>query len=461
MEQLTVEEIINVTNGKLLSGYIDTRISNISIDSRTIKPDDLFIAIRGKNLDGHRFVSEAIARGAIGAIISKGKFKAKNSILLQVNDTTKALANIAGYYRKKFNPLVIAVTGSNGKTTTKDMIASILSRRMSVVKAKGSYNNDLGVPLTILELNSLTQALILEIEMNILGETKRLAEIAKPNIGVVTNIGDTHLEFLANRENVKKEKAELIQALGTDGIAVLNTDDDMVMGIGAEYPTMQRLTFGINNPADVFANKIIDLGTAGTNFLLNGKYRVRLPVPGLHNIYNCLAAVTASLAAGLDYVSIIPGIEEFKLASMRLEILRIKGLLIINDTYNANPQSMAAALNTFAKIASEGRRIAVLGDMLELGEKRVAFHRELGKEAANVVDIILAIGNFSRAVIDGALAAGFNSENLYTFDNNQAAITKLVDILKPKDKILIKGSRAMRLEEIVQGIKTSYEKKTD
>jgi UDP-N-acetylmuramoyl-tripeptide--D-alanyl-D-alanine ligase len=294
--------------------------------------------------------------------------------------------------------------------------------------------------------------------MNILGETKRLAQIAKPKIGVITNIGDTHLEFLGNRENVLKEKTELIESLGPNGTTILNADDECLRHISA---FSQAVTFGINNPANVFATKITDRADQGSHFLLNDKYRVRLPIPGIHNIYNALAAIATSLATGLDYAAIIPGIEQFKPASMRFEILKIKDLLIVNDTYNANPQSMTAALETFTKIAAEGRRIAIFGDMLELGKFSQTFHYNLGKEAAQALDIIIAIGKFSKSVIDGAVSSGMDKNNLSTCNNNQAALTKLIDIIKPKDKILIKGSRAMRLEEIVQGIKDYYEKKTD
>jgi UDP-N-acetylmuramoyl-tripeptide--D-alanyl-D-alanine ligase len=461
MEELTIEEIVTATEGKLLYGHLVTKVSNISIDSRTVQPKDLFVAIKGKNLDGHKFVSEAIAKGAIGAIISDAKIKAKNSIMIKVKDTTEALGKIARHYREKFKPLVIAVTGSNGKTTTKEMISSILSRRMKVVKAQGSFNNDIGVPLTIFELDSQTQVLILEMEMNILGGITNLAQIAKPQIGVITNIGDTHLEFLGSREKVMKEKAELIESLGAAGISILNTDDELVMDIGNSFPQIRRLFFGINNPADVFATNIIDLVTEGSNFLLNGKYRIRVPVPGRHNIYNALAAIATSMAAGLDFAVIIPGIENFRPASMRLEIIRIKDLIIVNDTYNANPQSMAAALETFSKITSEGRCIAVFGDMLELGKSSQSLHYNLGMDAARTVDVIFAIGKFSRAVIEGAIAAGINPDNVSVYDNNQMAITKLIDFIKPKDKILIKGSRAMHLEEVVLGIKAYYEKKTD
>ena len=461
MEELTIEEIVTATEGKLLYGHLVTKVSNISIDSRTIRPKDLFIAIKGKNLDGHKFVPEAIAKGAIGVIISDAKIKTQNSILIKVKDTTEALGKIARHYREKFKPLVIAVTGSNGKTTTKEMIASILSRRMKVVKAKGSFNNDIGVPLTIFELDSQSQVLILEMEMNILGGIRNLAQIAKPQIGVVTNIGDTHLEFLGNRENVMKEKAELIESLGAAGTAILNADDELVMAIGNNFPQTRRLTFCINNSADVFATNIIDLVTEGSHFLLNGKYRVRLPVPGRHNIYNALAAVATTVAAGLEYNAILPGIENFKPASMRLEIVKIKDLVIVNDTYNANPQSMAAALEIFSRIPTSGRKIAILGDMLELGKSSQSLHYNLGMDAARTVDIIIAIGKFSQAVIEGAIAAGINPNYVSAYDNNQIAITKLVDFINPKDTILIKGSRAMRLEEIVQGIKTYYEKKSD
>lgn len=466
MEELTIEEIITATNGKLLSGHLRTKISNIAIDSRTIQSKDLFVAIKGKNQDGHKFVAEAIGKGAIGAIVTNppqinNLSKMENVILIKVKDTTEALGNIARYYRAKFNPLVIAVTGSNGKTTTKEMIASILKRRMKSVKAKESYNNDIGVPLTVLEMNSQTEVLILEMEMNILGGIRNLAQIAKPQIGLVTNIGDTHLEFLGSRENVMKEKAELIESLDYDGIAILNADDELVMAIGNNFPKIKKLTFGLNQSADIYASQIIDLITEGSHFLLQGKYRVGLRLLGRHNIYNALAAIATARACGIDFASIVAGIEEFKPVSMRLEIVRIKDLTIINDAYNANPQSMKTALATLAKIDSDGKKIVVLGDMLELGERSSVFHYELGQEVAKIADVILVIGKFSRNVIEGALQTGINPEIAKNFENTQNLLTNLIDIIQPKDTILIKGSRAMRLESLLEEIKTLYEKKTD
>jgi UDP-N-acetylmuramoyl-tripeptide--D-alanyl-D-alanine ligase len=465
MEELTVEEIITATDGKLLSGNLQAKISNITIDSRRVKANDLFIALKGKNQDGHKFISEAISKGAIGAIVThppkvNNLLKAKNIILIKVKDTTEALGNIARYYRTKFNPLVIAVTGSNGKTTTKEMIASILERRMKVVKAKDSYNNDIGVPLTVLELNSQTEVLILEMEMNILGGIRRLAQIAKPQIGVVTNIGDTHLEFLGNRENVMQEKAELVESLGQNGTCILNADDELVKTIGDKFPMTTKSTFGIENPAEVFAQRIIDLVTEGSHFLLQGKYRVHLSAIGRHNIYNALAAIATASKVGMDFAEIIPGIENFKPLAQRSEIIKVKDLIIINDTYNANPQSMAMALETLSKIITE-RRICVFGDMLELGDQSQIFHYQLGAQAAKIADLIIAIGKFSPLVMQGALKAGANPQNVSAYEDNEKALTKLIDIIKPKDTILIKGSRKMCLEELVLGIKAYYEKKTN
>lgn len=461
MEKLTVEEILTATRGKLITGHPTTEISNICIDSRTLQPKDLFIAIKGKNFDGHQFIPEALAKGAIGVVASNSKVKIANSILIQVKDTIEALGNLARYYREKFSPLVIGVTGSNGKTTTKEMIAALLSRRMKVVKAKVSYNNEIGVPLTIFTLDSQTQVLIVEMEMNILGGIRNLAKIAKPQIGVVTNIGDTHLEFLHSRENVMKEKSELVESLTPNGTAILNGDDELVMAIGSNFPKIRKLTFGLHKPAFVYANKITDLATQGTHFLLNGKYRVRLPVLGEHNIYNALAAAATAHVAGLAWAEIVFGLENFKPPPMRLEIIKIKDLTILNDTYNANPQSMRAALETLKKIKTEGRKIAVLGDMLELGEQSQTFHTELGKEAAKIADIIIAVGKASQAIIDGAKTRDCFKDNRFVCVNNEIALTKLIDIAQPKDTILIKGSRAMHLEEIVQGIKAYYEKKTN
>ncbi|MEO0092753.1 MAG: UDP-N-acetylmuramoyl-tripeptide--D-alanyl-D-alanine ligase [candidate division WOR-3 bacterium] len=461
MEALTVEEIVTATDGKLLSGDLNRKINNISIDSRTIKPNDLFIAIKGKNFDGHSFVSEALAKGAIGAVVADANIKSSQAILIKVKDTREALGNIARYYRGKFKPLVIAVTGSNGKTTTKEMIAGILGKRMRIVKAKDSFNNEIGVPLTILGIDSQTQALILEIEMNLLGGTRRLAEIAKPQIGVVTNVGDTHLEFLGSRENVMREKAELIESLTPDGVAILNADDELVMAIGENFPKIQKLTFGLNQPADIFAKQILDLTTNGCHFMLQGKYRTRLHLLGTHNIYNALAAIATVKACGFDFAPIVSAIEEFRPVTMRMEIVRIKDLTVINDTYNANPQSMKTALATLAKIDSDGKKIVVLGDMLELGAGSEFFHYTLGQEAAKIADVILAIGKFSRNVIEGALQVGINPENARNYENNKDLLTNLIDIIQPKDTILIKGSRAMHLEWLLEGLKTEYEKKTD
>lgn len=456
MEPILLSQIIKATGGSLISGLLDIKISGISIDSRTISCGDLFIALKGEKFDGHSFLEEAFKKGAMGAIVSK-KFKIQNAkikdkIIIKVKDTLKAFGDIAKIYRERFDITLIAVTGSNGKTTTKEMLAHILSNEFKIVKAKASFNNFVGVPLTLLEIKKNTQVVVVEMETNLLGGIRRLCEIARPSIGIVTNIGDTHLEYLNTKEGVYKEKLELIESLPGNGVAVLNFDDPLVKRMTDVAKTQKIISFGIEKRSDLWASKI-NIKDTFLEFTLNN-HKVRLDTIFKSNVYNALAAIAVAYSVfGLNLETVVAHLREFRFSPMRMELIKLKDIKIINDSYNANPQSMKEALFTLKNIHTPGRRIAVLGDMLELGEKTSDFHYQVGKLcAACKIDILVTVGNLAQHIANGAKEAGIFEENIFTFDNIQKTIEILPNILKTKDVILIKGSRRMKMEEIVNTV---------
>jgi len=455
MELLTINEILNAAKGTLFKGDKNSLVKNITIDSRIVKHGDLFIAIRGKTLDGYKFIEDAIKKGAETIISQQVVTEYPNVNLIQVNNTTTALGDIAQYYRKKFSPTVIAITGSNGKTTTKEMVAEILKRKVKVVKAPNSYNNDIGVPLTILQLIQDTRTLILEMEMNELGGTKRLCDIAQPQVGVITNVGDTHLEFLQSRDGVAKEKSELLEAIALYGTAILNADDPMVMQIGNKFRYKEKVTFGFNKKNNIYADNITNKNELGTEFRLCGKYHVTLNIPGVYNIYNALAAITIARVLDFDFKDIINSLETFRLTTMRMEQLNINGIDIINDAYNANPQSMMASLVTFSGFTCKGRKIAILGDMLELGKKSPELHKNIGRKIPDGINILITVGEQATFIAEEAKKIN-KLDLILQYPNPQEAANKLIDIIKIGDKILIKGSRAVKMEEIINKFKEYY-----
>ena len=385
------------------------RETRISIDTRTIKRGDLFIPIKGPKFDGRDFIPQAVKKGAK---------------VLDVKDGIKALQDMAAEHRNKFNIPVIGVTGSVGKTTTKDMIASILSQEKKVLKNEENFNNEIGVPLTLLKLTKQHKAAVIEMAMQGLGEIAELAQIVRPKIAVVTNIGEAHLEFLKNKRNVARAKSEIFKCQTKNDFAVINADDEyfekLIKNVKCQMSNV--VTFGIIEKADVTPKD------------LKG---IKLPLPGEHIIYNALAAIAVAKIMRLKKSSIKKGLESVMLSSKRMEIInRDDGIKIINDTYNANPQSMTAALKVLASL--EGRKIAVLGDMLELGKKSSSAHKRIGKLAKELgVDILISVGKLSKE-----MKANFH------FSTNKLAVQKLKKLVKGGDRVLIKGSRGMKMEEV-------------
>jgi UDP-N-acetylmuramoyl-tripeptide--D-alanyl-D-alanine ligase len=466
MLSISVNELLKVTGGKL---WNDTKgnqstVKGISIDSRTINKGNLFVAIPGERYDGHQFVSEAAKRGASLVIMSQEKMnqvkkkELKETPVVLVEDTKKALRDIAFWHRNKFEFPTVAVTGTNGKTTTKDMIAEVLSSKFRVLKSIKSYNNLVGVPLTLFQLNSDTQVLVLELGMSSPGEIGMLTKTAQPNIGVITNIGPAHLESMESLEKIAQAKFELLDNMPSPHTSVLNADDEFlakrIKGIKGKY-----ISFAIKTQADFKASELSTSDEGFIDFKVNGRVSMNLKLLGEHNVYNALAAFAVGSLLGVDELNIKESLERYTPSELRMELVQIGSVKIINDSYNANPVSMANALKTLKQMKSEGKKIAVLGDMLELGEKTFEYHFGLGKTVAeSEIDLLLTVGKHSSTIGQGAQEHGMNPEKIFAFDNNEKVSAFLLENLKAGDLVLIKGSRKMKLEEVALSLKSLLER---
>jgi UDP-N-acetylmuramoyl-tripeptide--D-alanyl-D-alanine ligase len=456
VEPIRLSELAAATGGRLVNGR-ELKVTGVSVDTRTLKPGDLYVAIRGKRLDGHQFCEQAIEKGAVGIVVDSEAAVPAGKVGIVVTNTTEALGRIAFRHRERMSARVVAVTGSNGKTTTKEILAAILALKFKTLKPEGSFNNDIGVPLTVLRMTRDIEAAVFEIEMNELGGTARLARICRPEVGVITNIGDTHLEFMKDRHGVAQEKAELLQALPDKGAAVLNADDPLVMAIGATYAPSRRVTFGLEQEAEVSATNIEDAGLAGSRFRLMGEYDVTLPVPGRHNIANCLAACAGAYAMGMWPGDMPEAIARLRPLPMRLRVVRLGDTTVIEDCYNANPQSVGAALEVLERCSVVDRRIAFLGDMLELGDSAQAQHEQLGRKIGTLVSRLVLVGPLGEHTAKGASAVGL--AQIRRFETAAQAREALFDIVRPGDTILVKGSRAMAMELVSQEIVRRYDER--
>lgn len=461
LPDFSVEDILKATGGRLIQGGHERIFRGISTDSRTLTNDNLFIPIAGDKFDGHDFTGSALKNGAAGLLIQAGKEeKLKNvpenvSVVL-VNDTVKALGDIAHFWRKRFDIPVIAVTGSSGKTTTKEMIASIAGLSKNVLRNYGNFNNFIGLPLTLLKINSDHEAIVIEMGANKRGEIARLAEIAKPDIGVITNVGPAHLEGLKSLEGVREEKGNLFSSMKDRGVAIINNDDKEIK-ILAERWGGKSITFGIGSDAFIHAENIIKKRDMGVNFTLRiGKFKrkINLSTLGEHNIYNALAAAASSCALGIDYNLICKGLGAFKQIGGRMDLHRLKnGAYLIDDTYNANPASVMEALRSLKELKGSCESTVVLGDMLELGEQAEKIHEDIGMRLADrSIGKIFLMGRLSYSVAAGAIQSGFKSDQIFFIDNPVKLAMCLKSYLKKGDWVLVKGSRKMKMEDIVMAI---------
>jgi len=454
MADFTLTEVLKATGGRLVGVAGGKLFRGISTDTRTVQPGNLFIALVGERFDGHQFIAQAVSKGASGVVVSREAAEHENVTVIQVENTLAALQAVAQYHRRRYEIPVIAVTGSNGKTTTKDMLAAVLSSRFNVLKTEANFNNEIGLPLTLLKLEPGHEAAVVEMGMRARGEIRELAEIALPTVAVVTNVGETHVETLGSIDNIAAAKAELVESIAHDDLVVLNADDPRVRAM--QTKTKGRVVlYGLHSDACVRAENITattDMNGAWiTQFRCispRGSFPVTLHAVGVHNVYNALAAITVGWELGLKSSEIQEGISRFVPGAMRLEIKQCGGYTVINDVYNASPLSMAAAISALAAIGS-GRKIAVLGDMLELGDAAVAAHRQIGRQAAaQGVDMVLTVGELAGHIKAAASEHGVAISR--AFQNHQEAIGALRSLLQPGDCVLVKGSRGMKMEMVLE-----------
>ena len=458
----TAREIIKATHGQQVSGKKNTRFATVSIDSRTVRNHSLFIPLIGVNHDAHDFISDAFAQGASGVIVSKNMdHLPADKTIIKVADTLKALQAIAALNRKKHRPKVVGITGSSGKTTTKDMLAAILSEEDSTIKTTENFNNEIGVPLTLLEIKAKHKFAAVEMAMRGIGEIRDLTMIARPDVAVITNIGKTHIAHLKSEEQIARAKSEIFEGLKAPGIAVLPADDDFFALLKTKAGKHRIITFGMRDSADVYP---VNIKTQKNrlSFKLCSKFDsfpINLPLPGTHNILNALAAAAAAFALDIKPASIQLGLRRFKPSSKRMEVFYLRNqAMLINDSYNANPDSMRAAIEMLYQMQNleskkPSRKIAVLGDMLELGLRSISSHQKVGKAVKEFeIDMLVTVGKWSTYVAQSAIVNGFATQHIYSFLKNQEVIAFLKSIIGPSDVILIKGSRGMKMEEIVEAL---------
>ena len=456
---LSVEEILKATEGRLVQGKRGVFFEGVSTDSRTIREKELFIALRGIRFDGHAYALEALDKRAAGVLIEEtrvGDFRwngYRSQTVIAVKDSLQALGDLARARRRRYGTPLVAITGSNGKTTTKEMIAGCLGTRLPILKTKGNFNNLIGLPLTLLALTEREKVVVLELGMNVVGEIRRLTEIAEPDIGLNTNIQRVHLEGVGSLERLTEEKGELFRGVKREGTIVVNRDDPRVVELAKEFPG-QKITFGMEGRADVEAKKI-DLTRAGTSFRLvagDEETEVILPAFGRHFVMNALSAVAVASLFKIDLKDVKTALEQFRPYAMRMEMIPLpEGKTLINDTYNANPVSMGLALEVLVAMKGKGRAIALLGDMLELGSFSEEAHRQLGEKISELpIDFLMMLGEKGELVVESAVHHGFPVGRVRRVKDHSEALLALNEVTQEGDWILIKGSRGMAMEKIAE-----------
>jgi UDP-N-acetylmuramoyl-tripeptide--D-alanyl-D-alanine ligase len=458
----SLQDILDSTGGRLIRGYPGKVFRGISIDSRTIEEGDLFIALKGIRFDGHQFVKEAMEKGGEG-VIAENESLSQNDIhetrgkaVIGVGDTLRALGDIARFWREKHPIPLIAVAGSNGKTTTKEIIGTLLEGSFRVLKTWGNRNNLVGLPLTLLDLCPEHSMAVVEMGMNVKGEIERMTEIANPDVGLITNIGEVHLEGLGTFEELLKAKRELWGTMRPDGVIVVNQDDVNVMKCAEGYPGT-RVSFGLEVPSDVMAQKVRMEGGKEARFTLTlggEEVEVAFPMMGISSVYNALAGTAVASVFGVQLKKIKERLEGVKPFPMRMEIIRLgNGATIINDAYNANPRSMELALKALSEVKEAERGIAVLGDMLELGQFSHEAHARIGEKVASLgVDLLFTLGESAEIIAKRARQAGLNEVQITVSRDHGELLFHLKKTIRRGDWILVKGSRSMSMEKIVLGL---------
>jgi len=444
MEPIRLDEAARAMGG-VLEGESARQATSVCTDTRKGAAGALFFALQGEKSDGHAFVPDAVAQGAAAVVVSR-RVEAPSRIV--VDDPLRALGDLAGWHRRRLSLAVVGVTGSVGKTSTKEMAARILSQQLRTGMNAGNYNNEIGVPLTLFELDSSAQAAVIEMGMRGPGQIARLADIAAPRLGIVTNIGVSHLELLGSREAIAAAKAELLERLPADGTAAINADDDFAEFLRSRA-SCSVVTFGQGARADLRATNVRILPPGETRFRIQDQ-EFRIGAAGAHHAVNAAAACAAALALGVPLRLAAEALAAFKPPPMRMELLPAgRGTLVLNDAYNAAPDSVRSALDSLARLGTGRRRVAVLGDMKELGSESERAHREAGEAAARAgVDLLLAVGELAAGAALGARRAGLGA--VETAPTTEAAAELLPRLIRPGDAVLVKGSRAMGLERLVR-----------
>ena len=454
MKHMTIQNVTEACHGTFHGNvpFLEQEIQGVAIDSRKIKPGYLFVPIKGAKVDGHTFIPQVMENGALVTLAEHPLEDGPHPYIL-VDSCEQALKDIAAFYRNALDIKVVGITGSVGKTSTKETIASVLSQKYNVLKTEGNFNNEIGLPLTIFNIREEHEVAVLEMGIDHFGEMHRLASISQPDICVITNIGLAHMENLGSRDGILKAKTEVFDHLKPNACVILNGDDDKLCTVSS-VQGKSPVFFGLSPERNAYADEIENLGLRGTNCTLHlsaGSIRVHIPVPGEHMIYNALAAACTGLALGLTPEEIKSGIESLKTISGRTNLIETDSLLIIDDCYNANPISMKSSLDVLA--TASGRKVAIMGDMFELGPNECELHYTTGSYAAEKqIDIICCIGELSRHAYSGAKAHATQSVVLY-FETRQEFLEKIQNVIQKGDTILVKASHSMEFPEIVSALK--------
>ena len=450
MRNITIGDILKMT-GAEASFEIDenARVCNISNDSRDIKEDTIYAAIVGERLDGHDFARAALENGAIAAIVEKRV--TEKDIL--VKDTRRALKDIAMGYRSRFDIPFLAVTGSSGKTTTKDMLYFAVSESRKTLRNLGNLNSEIGLPMTVFNLDESHECAVLEMGMYVQGEIDYLAEIVKPHFAIITNVGVAHIQSAGSRENILKAKMEIANYMTQSDVLLINGDNDMLQTVdtGAIKPSVYKYGLEEHNDIRLISYETTESGMKIRADILGKITEYEIPTLGIHNIYNSLSVMGLCSLMGLDMKKSAEGIRKYQPSKYRMEIKSVSGKTLIEDFYNANPDSIRASIETFRQMQGE-RKVAVLADMLELGAISEKEHMNAGIQASEIFDVIICIGSDAKYIGKGAIENGFDKGRVYYFANNEEAVSEINSILRPGDAVLMKGSRGMKLEEVAESI---------
>lgn len=458
MKNLTLRNIVKVCRGVYHGPEeaLDREVDSIITDSRKAEAGALFVAIVGERVDAHKFIPDVMAKGAL-ASVSERELEGADFPYIQVESSLQAVKDIAEFYLEQLQIPVVGITGSVGKTSTKEVIASVLKEKYRTLKTQGNFNNELGLPLTVFRLRDEDEIAVLEMGISDFGEMTRLAKIAKPQTCVITNIGTCHLENLGDRDGVLKAKTEIFQYLKPEGHIVLNGDDDKLSTV-VEYKGIRPVFFGLDKNRDVYADEIVNRGLKGVSCRIHlggDAFSVLVPMPGIHMVYNALAAAAVGRIYGLTTEEIKKGIESLEAISGRFKMIETDSLLIVDDCYNANPMSMKASLDVLHDGA--GRRVAILGDMGELGENEIALHREVGAHAASCgIDACVCVGSLARHMAEAAREADPEFPVFYE-ETRESLLENLGRYIQKGDTVLVKASHFMKFEEVVKALQTGID----